>query len=303
MKKLSKILHLLGCTFLLVQLSSCELLDFDVDSDLSKVAAAMALNYDTIYVTPGTFIALKPTFDPDTLNTKDYLVWSSDTNVVSVNRETGRIRAEAPGWAKLYAESVSAQLKDSCTVNVIPVWEAVAETYPYETVFYAEAILNGKPVNENMIVAAFVGDECRAIGEVLTFHDISFIQLRVGAEDPIGNMLVVKPQDNDDEEEGEEEEGEEEEEEDEEADENENVNDNEDEDEGDIGNIWDIWDDDEDEDEDEGGEEEPATPQQQVITFRCYDPILLRLYECPVKVEFDGKTYGTLSKLYKITFK
>lgn len=299
MRKIIKIFRLLCCTALLVQFTSCELLDFEVDSDLSKIAAAMALNYDTIYVTPGTFIALKPTFDPDTLNTKDYLVWSSDTNVVSVNRETGRIRAEAPGWATLYAESVSAQLKDSCTVNVIPVWEAVAETYPYETIFLAEAILNGKPVNENMIVAAFVGDECRAIGEVLTYHDITFIQLRVGAEDPIGNMLVVKPQDNNNEEVDEDEE----EGEDENANENDNVNDNEEEEEDDNGNIWDIWNDDEDEDEDEGGEEEPATPQQQVITFRCYDPVLLRLYECPVKVEFDGKTYGTLSKLYKITFK
>lgn len=257
MRKITKIFRLLCCSALLVQLTSCDLLDFDVDSDLSKVAAAMALNYDTIYVTPGTFIALKPTFEPDTLNTKDYLVWSSDTNVVSVNRLTGRIKAEAPGWARLYVETVSSQLKDSCTVNVIPDWRTITKVYPYETVFYADITFKGKPLNENMIVAAFVGDEFRGIGEVLTFNNISFIQLRVGGDDIYGNALMTTP-------------GEEEEEEE--------VYDNEDEDDNEDAN------------------------KPQPIVFRCYDPILLRLYECPDTAYFNGATNGTLSKPYKIEF-
>lgn len=275
MRKFIKILRLLCCSALLVQFTSCDLLDFDVDSDLSKVAAAMALNYDTIYVTPGTFIALKPTFDPDSLNTKDYLVWSSDTNVVSVNRLTGRIKAEAPGWARLFVETVSSQLRDSCTVNVIPVWEPVEAEFPYETVFYAEVTVKGKPINENMIVAAFVGDELRAVGQTLTFHDINFIQMRVGADDIYGNVQKVAPQEEEQsEEQDEEEQGEE---------------------------FYDeLFEEDQ---EAEAEEPAPLPTEPQDITFRCYDPILLRLYEYTLPAGFDGNTHGTLSKLYKIEFK
>ena len=275
MRKFINIFRLLCCSALLVQFTSCDLLDFDVDSDLSKVAAAMALNYDTIYVTPGTFIALKPTFDPDSLNTKDYLVWSSDTNVVSVNRLTGRIKAEAPGWARLFVETVSSQLRDSCTVNVIPVWEPVEAEFPYETVFYAEVTVKGKPINENMIVAAFVGDELRAVGQTLTFHDINFIQMRVGADDIYGNVQkVTPPADDESEDQNEEEEGEE------------------------------VYDELYEEDQDNSAEEPAPLPTEpQDITFRCYDPILLRLYEYTLPAGFDGDTHGTLSKLYKIEFK
>lgn len=275
MRKFINIFRLLCCSALLVQFTSCDLLDFDVDSDLSKVAAAMALNYDTIYVTPGTFIALKPTFDPDSLNTKDYLVWSSDTNVVSVNRLTGRIKAEAPGWARLFVETVSSQLRDSCTVNVIPVWEPVEAEFPYETVFYAEVTVKGKPINENMIVAAFVGGELRAVGQALTFHDINFIQMRVGADDIYGNVQKVAPQEEEQsEEQDEEEQGEE---------------------------FYDeLFEEDQ---EAEAEEPAPLPTEPQDITFRCYDPILLRLYEYTLPAGFDGNTHGTLSKLYKIEFK
>lgn len=275
MRKFINIFRLLCCSALLVQFTSCDLLDFDVDSDLSKVAAAMALNYDTIYVTPGTFIALKPTFDPDSLNTKDYLVWSSDTNVVSVNRLTGRIKAEAPGWARLFVETVSSQLRDSCTVNVIPVWEPVEAEFPYETVFYAEVTVKGKPINENMIVAAFVGDELRAVGQTLTFHDINFIQMRVGADDIYGNVQKVAPQEEEQsEEQDEEEQGEE---------------------------FYDeLFEEDQ---EAEAEEPAPLPTEPQDITFRCYDPILLRLYEYTLPAGFDGNTHGTLSKLFKIEFK
>lgn len=275
MRKFINIFRLLCCSALLVQFTSCDLLDFDVDSDLSKVAAAMALNYDTIYVTPGTFIALKPTFDPDSLNTKDYLVWSSDTNVVSVNRLTGRIKAEAPGWARLFVETVSSQLRDSCTVNVIPVWEPVEAEFPYETVFYADVTVKGRPIGEHMIVAAFVGGELRAVGQALTFHDIHFIQMRVGADDIYGNVQKVAPQEEEQsEEQDEEEQGEE------------------------------FYDELFEEDQEADAEEPAPLPTEpQDITFRCYDPILLRLYEYTLPAGFDGNTHGTLSKLYKIEFK
>lgn len=303
MKKLTKILHLLGCTFLLVQLSSCELLDFDVDSDLAQIAAQMKLNFDTAYVYKGYTLNVIPVFVPDSLNITDLYYTSGDSTVVEVNMLTGKIVAVGAGWTKLYAESVSARIKDSCTVCVMEPWDVTQAEYPYETVFYADMTVKGEPLNENMVVAAFVGDECRGIGEALEFHGISLMQMRVGGEDIYGNKLIITPsEDNNDNEEEEEDEEDEENNEGEKEDDKGNGQDEEDED------IWDIFDDDNeggDEGGDEGGEDvEPTPPQKpQTIVFRCYDKKKLKLYEFILPAGFDGATHGTLSKLYKMEFK
>ncbi len=284
MKKLSKILHLLGCTFLLVQLSSCELLDFDVDSDLAQIAAQMKLNFDTAYVYKGYTLNVIPVFEPDSLNITDLYYTSGDSTVVEVNMLTGKIVAVGAGWTKLYAESVSARIKDSCTVCVMEPWDVTQAEYPYETVFYADMTVKGEPLNDNMVVAAFVGDECRGIGEALEFHGISLMQMRVGGEDIYGNTLAVAPPE-------------------------ENKKDDDDI----FGNQEIFGDDDEegeegdDDEEEEEEEEEDITPtlptEPQDIIFRCYDKKKLKLYEYILPAGFDGATHGTLSKLYKIDFK
>ena len=275
MKKLSKILHLLGCTFLLVQLSSCELLDFDVDSDLAQIAAQMKLNFDTAYVYKGYTLNVIPVFEPDSLNITDLYYTSGDSTVVEVNMLTGKIVAVGAGWTKLYAESVSARIKDSCTVCVMEPWDVTQAEYPYETVFYADMTVKGEPL---------VGDECRGIGEALEFHGISLMQMRVGGEDIYGNTLAVAPPE-------------------------ENKKDDDDI----FGNQEIFGDDDEegeegdDDEEEEEEEEEDITPtlptEPQDIIFRCYDKKKLKLYEYILPAGFDGATHGTLSKLYKIDFK
>ena len=181
---LFSIYYLLFIISSLVGLTSCDLLEFDVDSDLSKVAAEMSLNYDTAYVMRGDTLPLLPSFKPDTLNIRDIFVRSSDADVVSVNLLTGRIEAVGTGWARLYVESVSARLLDSCDVCVMEPWAATAELdYPYETIIYADITVKGKPLTKDMTVGAFLGDECRGVAEALTFHGVSLMQLRVGSED------------------------------------------------------------------------------------------------------------------------
>ena len=272
MKKLTKILHLLGCTFLLVQLSSCELLDFDVDSDLAQIAAQMKLNFDTAYVYRGYTLHVIPTFEPDSLNISDVYYTSGDTSVVYVDMKTGRITAVGAGWTKLYVESVSARIQDSCTVCVMDPWELQQEEFPYETVFYADATVKDAPMDSNMVFAAFVGDECRAIGELLEFYGVKLLQFRVGGDDVFGNKIIITPP---------------------------NDNEDEEEEEDDEGN--------EDDEEEPGNPQTPDTPtvpqEPQTITFRCYDKKKLRLYECTLNATFDGATHGTLSNLYKMEFK
>ena len=284
MKKMKKIFRLVCCTLLLVQLTSCGLIDFDVDSDISKIAAEMKLNFDTAYVWKGFVVNVIPQFKPDSLNITDIYVRAEHPEVVDVNLATGRITAVGAGWTRLFVESVSAQIQDTCTVCVMEPWELTEALYPYETVFYADVTVRGEPLNENMMVAAFVGDECRCIGEALSFHGIGLMQLRVGAENVYDQSSVPDIPDIDSSGDADQPDPEEDEE-------------------GDA-------DGDGDGDDDDGGG--PLLPEdgaeltpdvhREVITFRCYDKKKLRLYECPVTVDFDGETHGTLSNLYKINF-
>lgn len=177
------IFYLLYFMFALLGFTSCDL-EFEVDSELSKIAAEMSLNFDTVYVMRGDTVVLQPKFKPDTLNIKDIYVRSSDYDVVNVNLQTGRIEAVGAGWATLYVESVSARLLDSCDVCVMEPWKETAGIeYPYETIFYADITVKGKPLTEDMMVGAFLGDECRGIAESFTFHGVSLMQLRVGTEE------------------------------------------------------------------------------------------------------------------------
>lgn len=182
MEKMKRGVRLLFYLALVVPVSSCGLLDFDVDDELADIAADMALDADTVYVMRGDTMTLKPVFKPDTVNIKDVLISSSDNDVVSVNALTGRIEAVGQGWAWLYVESVSARLKDSCAVCVMEPWE-VSGYYPFETVFYATVTVGGKPLSKDMTVAAFVGSECRALAMPQSFHGVAFTLFRVGSEE------------------------------------------------------------------------------------------------------------------------
>ena len=310
MRKISKILRLLCCSALLVQIASCELIDFDVDSDLSQIAAQMKLNFDTAYVYQGYIVHVTPSFEPDSLNISDVYITSSDSTVVSVNMLTGQIQAVGVGWATLYVESVSAQIEDSCYVCVMEPWPTAASTYPYETIFYADVTVKGEPLNANMVVAAFINGECRGLGETQTFHGIDLMQLRVGGEDLFGNVYPPKTSQDDDEEEGEDEDDEDDEGEDKDNDQNEddntvtndNGNGNTNDEDDDDDDIWSIFDDDDNDDDNQGDVFVPSD-KPLPITFRCYDKKKLKLYEATVTPDFDGGTHGTLSKLYKINFK
>lgn len=243
------------CVALVPFLSSCGL-DFEVDDAHAVTATAMSLGYDTVYVMRGDTLTLRPVFKPDSVNNRDVYISSSNPSVVSVNPITGHLEAIGKGWAKLFAESVSSRLLDSCAVCVMNPW-VPDNSYPHETVFYATVTLAGKPLPEGMIVAAFVNDECRCLGVQQSFHGVAFTLFRVGSEtwpyeqnpDIPGIDIPV-----DEEEEGE----------------------------GDDGGYL---------------EEDRET-----IEFRCYDFAHYKLYTSPLRINFDGETYGTLSNLYKIEF-
>ena len=299
MKTITKLPRFLLCILLSAQMVSCGLLDFDVDDELVQTATEMMLNYDTAYAVRGDTLVINPVFKPDSINIKDLYMRSSNTDVLSVSGN--RIEAVGTGHATLYIESVSAHLSGSIVVYVMEPWVADTQVYPYETVFYTDVTVDGKRLTEDMAqsmtVAAFVGDECRAIGQLQTFHGIPMVQFRVGSEELYtgrDSIWTVDPGeeeeeaiDVDDEDEGDEEleEGEEDEGDDEGVDDAE-------EEEGD--------DDDDDEIVPDSGHWVYIYREQ--ISFRCYDSRRHILYTLPLRKDLDGEAHGRLSDLLKLEF-
>ena len=208
------------------------------------------------------------------MNIKDIFIKSSDPDVVWVDTIRNRIEAVGKGWAMVYVESVSARLKDSCAVYVMPSWSLSAPAYVYETIFYAEVTKDGYPLGSNLLLAAFVGDECRGLAMPQSFHGVSLTLFRVGS-DVLSHTSVPDLPD---------------------ADGN-----------GDDGETATPGEDEyvvDDGEDDEGFEEGEGSGEllREKIEFRCYDPVNYQMYRCPVRVPFDGETHGNLSNLYKIEF-
>jgi len=269
--KSSKFARLVCCLALTMQITSCGLLDFELDEEAVQTATEMLLNYDTVYVMRGDTFTIDPVFNPDTVNIKDLYIRSTNEDVVKV--KANRVEAVGEGHCKLYIESVSARLKDSCVVFVMIPWEASAKYYPYETVFYSQVTVNGKALGPDMVVGAFVGSECRALGKAYTFNNIPLFIFRVGSMSLYeggGTKWDVDDSPDPDAEIDEEGEGDEE-----------------------------MEDDDEVPEPDQGGEAQVYTER---IVFRCYDKRGRILYICPTPADFDGESHGTLSNLYQIKF-
>ncbi len=162
------------------QLTSCGLLNYDVDEEGVTTPASMSVP-DTIYVMCGDTFSLNPVFSPDTINIKDIFILPENSEVVAV-RGSDKLEAVGEGATKIYIVSVSARIQDSCMVYVSTPWEPRLSVWPYETVFYAHVTVGGQPLAEGMEVAAFVGGECRAIGQVMTSLGITYTRFRVGSD-------------------------------------------------------------------------------------------------------------------------
>ena len=136
---------------LALQVASCGLLDWDVDSDGSIIVSSMRIKYDTVYVMIGDTVPLQMSFQPDTVNLKDIFIQSSNPNIVWVDTVRNRLEAVGTGWVMVKVESVSARLKDSCAVYVMPSWSVREEGYPYETVFYAHVTKDGYHLSDGSL--------------------------------------------------------------------------------------------------------------------------------------------------------
>ena len=265
------------CLLLCLPMTSCEF--FELDEVGAETATKMSLEQDTLFVMVGDTFSLNPVFTPDTVNITDLFFMPEDSDVVAI-RGVDKLEAVSEGGTKLYVTSVSARLLDSCMVYVFPRWETTKRIWPYETVFYARVTFDGKSLPEGMLVAAFVGNECRAFGQQREAHGVPYTVFRVGSDllyDDSSGPIDIDPSW-----EGEDDEEDEDEEDEEYDDPN--------------------WDENYDAPFHRVEEDEEETSNLPVITFRCYDQRRHRFYKAPVRTPFDGEAHGSISELFEINF-
>lgn len=167
----------------LIALSSCDIVDFDVDYG-EFPECEMVLDRHQVYVMVGDTFTINPIFTPDTLPNREVFYYSEPDGLLQFDSE--RFKALRAGDTWLYGISVKQRLKDSCQVSVMEPWMLDADKdYPYDMVFYAKVEFESKGLEydpENMIVGAFVDGECRGLGVMRSAHGIDYMELRVGSE-------------------------------------------------------------------------------------------------------------------------
>ncbi len=150
---------------------------FELDVEEYSGPDSMRIDRKEFYIMLGDTCDLSPVFTPDTVSLPSIFWLSFDKNIVSV--ENGQVVAKSVGSTQIMAMSVDNMLSDTCVVNVIERWSLSPFMYPYDMVIYANVTDNGEPANEDYRLAAYVDDELRGVGEVMTQHDITYTRLRI----------------------------------------------------------------------------------------------------------------------------
>ena len=73
-------------------------------------------------------------------------------------------------------------------------WSVDPHDYQYDMTIYAQLVVEGQAVSdyENYEVGAFVGDECRAVGEVNTQNGYTWVYLRPRSNAASGETITIK---------------------------------------------------------------------------------------------------------------
>ena len=73
-------------------------------------------------------------------------------------------------------------------------WSVNPHDYQYDMTIYAQLVVEGQAVSdyENYEVGAFVGDECRAVGEVNTQNGYTWVYLRPRSNAASGESVTIK---------------------------------------------------------------------------------------------------------------
>lgn len=177
MKK--KFIQLVLFTALLPALSSCDQAIFNqIQKELT--ATSMTFDYHEVTLMLGDSCQVSMIFNPDSVTTTAALWEVRDPdNVVAITR-SGTFVATQTGNTYVVGTLTSNQLSDSCLVHVIPNWAYFEPNdYEYDMMMLANVNIKGELNNPNIMIGAYVDGKICGVGQVVTYHDITFTLLRI----------------------------------------------------------------------------------------------------------------------------
>lgn len=146
------------------------------------------LNRTEICLMEGDTYTLTTLFNPDTVQGKA-LYWQTG-NLLVATVDNGSVTARHQGTTTISATAIDHQLQASCLVAVLPRWHDFdARQYAYDMVVYANVTVKGRPMDADVVLAAFVGDEVRGLGQLQQAGDQPYTVIRIyssdGSEQPV----------------------------------------------------------------------------------------------------------------------
>lgn len=177
---------------LALALTSCGDIFTDENVTLAD-GTTMDLTRRVVTIMEGERYVIPVQFTPAQSNTA---VWwdIEDDAVATFQNDT--LCALSPGLTRAVATSAVTMLSDTCWVEVLPRPEIDWGDFPYEMLLYANVTLHGKPLTvagqDSVIIAAYVGNDLRGVGQMRQSHGIEYLQMRIGAYRPAGDVIRLR---------------------------------------------------------------------------------------------------------------
>lgn len=153
---------------------------------------AMTLSNHAVTIMEGDTCVVRPLFTPEAISNAA-VFWTTINQEVArfINPDT--LLAVAEGTTEAIAIPVIDYTKtDTCRVTVIPRWEFNANfNYPEDMVVYADISVHGQPVNNDMLIGAFCGDELRGLGQTLERFGVRYTLIRVWGPYALSHETIV----------------------------------------------------------------------------------------------------------------
>ncbi len=190
-KPTTRAITVIGYWLTVIVLASCgDYLEFGTDEDPSE-EPRLALAQHAVTLMAGDSCRLTATFTPD--DGKEHTVfWLSEGDTIArMSKDT--VVAVATGETLVRCFNITGTQQDSCTVSVIPQWVIDPYAWSNDMVVYASVTVDSTTDSDRFIVGAFVGDELRGLGTLLTKGSRKYWAIRVYSNtDPYDSNTIIE---------------------------------------------------------------------------------------------------------------
>ena len=179
------------CCLLVVSFAACgDYLEFGTDEDPTE-EPKMGLMEHAVTLMAGDSCLLTATFTPD--DGKEHTVfWLSEGDTIA-RCANDTVIAVKEGETVVRCVNITGTQQDSCTVTVIPQWLVDPYAWSNDMVVYASVTVGGNTDSDRFIVGAFVDDELRGLGTLLTKGTRKYWAIRVYSNtDPDDGTTIIE---------------------------------------------------------------------------------------------------------------